>query len=532
MLILSKGQSAQFKFIFTDYDGSIYDPAGLATPVDVVVYVLRGESGGGPLIDGPYSLLNQDPEETGNRIERATSGEYTFHYTVPLSLFEYKYTVIARTVSDVQTINVSAPFQVKRSTTTLSPTSIVTPKSSIINYNPTYQQLNKANTSTILLVGHADGIQLNYPVKIDSIQHAIDLLNGDITSPLLKGVLDAYSCGARDIMICAAAPMMEYVEKYDNRLVDSTIFTFNDATPSSQNFYEKYYDRLEETYASIISLDFIDIIVPLETSIINTGGVDFITQLANYCSDFHNLTGNVQMGIIGSRSNGIKSSDITTLESNSLFTNKLTVINNITNQITSDKGRYVIPIYGELVYQHPQLKISYTSTAASAFAGMLASEQINKSLIRTRIPGAMSLYGSDLTFEEYERLEQLGINTLYRGKKTRRAVPFEVYITNEYTMANENSVFTKAAQMRLVSLVVSEIKGISLSNFDMINYDRIISETKLFLLGLKNKNIIFDFSLGIDTSEINSGKLIFEIELISSLGLKRVNFSLAAGPGA
>jgi len=531
MLVLTKGQSAQFKFIFTDYDGSIYDPAGLATPVDVVVYVLRGESAGGALIDGPYSLLNQDPEETGNRIERISAGEYTFHYTVPQSLFEYKYSVIARTSSEVQTINVASPFQVKAGTSSLSPTSVVAPKSGIINYNPTYEQLNRSNTNTILLVGHADGIELNFPVKINSIQHAIDLLNGNINSPLLRGVLDAYSCGARDIMICAAAPMIEYVDKYDNRLIETTLFSLNDATPSSQNFYERYYDRLAETYESIINLDFIDIIVPLETSIINTGDVDFIIQLADYLDNFHNTTGNVQMGIIGSRSNGIKSSDIDLLKEDYIFTDKLTQYAYGT-QIISDKGRYVIPVYGELVFQHPQLKVSYTSTAATAVAGMLASASLNKSLIRTRIPGAMSLYGADLTFSEYEQLEQLGINTLYRGKKTRRAVPFEVYLTNEYTMASPDSVFSKTAQMRLVSLVVSEVKGICLSNFDMINYDRIISDTKLFLLSLKNKNIIIDFSLGIDTSEINSGKLIFEIELISSLGLKRVNFSLAAGPGA
>ncbi len=57
MIVLSKGQTAQFKFIFTDYDGSIYDPANLSTPVDVVVYVLRGDTGSGPVIDGPFSLL-------------------------------------------------------------------------------------------------------------------------------------------------------------------------------------------------------------------------------------------------------------------------------------------------------------------------------------------------------------------------------------------------------------------------------------------------------------------------------------------
>lgn len=530
MLILSKGQTAQFKFLFIDIDGTIYDPIDSATPSDVIVYVLRGESAGGPLISGPYSYFNQDPEETGNRIERLSSGEYIFHYTVPEGLYEYKYSVVARTVNNVQTISVAAPFQVKASTSTLSPTSIVTPKSTVINYNPTYQQLNKNNTSTVLLIGHADGIQLNYPVKVNSIQHAINLLNGDINSPLLRGVLDAYSCGARDIMICASAPMIEYVEKYENRLLSTNLFTINDATPSSLNFYERYYDRLQETYDSILSLDFIDIIVPLETSIINTGDVDFTTQLASYCALFHNITNNVQMGIIGSRSNGIKSTDIDILEANEIFTNKYTTY--LYGNVSSDMGRYVVPIYGELVFQHPQIKLSYTSTAAAAFAGMLASTPLNKSIIRTRIPGAMSLYGSDLTFAEYERLEKIGINTLYRGKKTRRAVPYETYITNEYTMANPKSTLLKAAQMRLVAVVVSEIKGICLSNFDIINYDRIISETKLFLLNLKKSNVIIDFSLDVDTSEMNTGKIIFEVELLSALGLKRVNFSLAAGPGA
>lgn len=116
--------------------------------------------------------------------------------------------------------------------------------------------------------------------------------------------------------------------------------------------------------------------------------------------------------------------------------------------------------------------------------------------------------------------------------KTRRAVPFETYMTNEYTLANSNSVFSKTSQMRLVSSVVSEIKGIALSNFDIINYDRIISDTKMFLMELKNNNIIVDFSLGINTDEVSIGRLIFDIELISALGLKKVNFNLAAGPGA
>ena len=532
MLVLSKGQSAQFKFIFTDYDGSIYDPTTAATPVDISIYVLRGNSAAGPVIDGPYLYLNQDPEATGNRIERVSSGEYIFHYTVPANLFEYNYTVLARTNSAVKAITVSAEFQVKNSTTTLNPTTIVSPKSSVINYKPSYQQLNKGNTSTIMLIGHADGIELNYPVKINSVQQAVDLLQADINSPLLRGVLDAYSCGARDIMICAAAPMIEYVEKYDGRFVSTPFFNFSAATPTSQTFYEKYYDRLEQTYSDIIDLDFVDIIVPLETSILNTGNVDFVTQLANHCANFHNSTGYVQMGIIGSRSNGLKSDDINTLEENTLFTDKFTIYNPITNQITSDKGRYVIPIYGEMVFQHPQIKISYVSNAAAAFAGMASSTAVNKGLIRARVPGAMSLFGNDLTQSEFQRLENIGINTLYRGAKTRRAVPFEVYLTNEYTMANSGSTFSKLAQMRLVSLVVSEIRGIALSHFDIMAFDQIVSETRSFLESLKRNSVVNDYSFNVHVSETQRGVFIFEIELLSALGLKKIDFSLAAGPGA
>jgi hypothetical protein len=532
MLVLSKGQTAQFKFVFTDFDGTIYDPTSLATPVDITVYVVRGDNGAGPIIDGPYLYLNQDPEATGNRIEKISNGEYTFHYTIPQNLYEYNYTVLARTNSATRNINIGSVFQVKQSTNTLSPATITSPKSSVINYKPTYQQLSRNNTSTILLIGHADGVQLNYPVKINSIQQAVDLLQADLNSPLLRGVLDAYSCGARDIMICAAAPMIEYVSSYEGRFMSTTVFNRDQATPSSQTFYEKYYERLQQTYEDIIDLDFVDIVVPLETSIINTDSVDFVTQLANYCSNFHNSTGNVQIGVIGSKTNGIKAADIDILEQNPIFTNKFTVYNESTGQISSDKGRYIVPVYGEMVFQHPQIKLSYVSNAAAAVAGMISDSPVNKALIRSRIPGAMSLFGNDLTQAEYQRLEDIGVNTLYRGKKTRRAVPFEVYITNEYTMANQYSTFTKLAQMRLVSLVVSEIKGIALSHFDIMAFDQIVSETREFLQLLKRNSVINDFSFNVQISETQRGVFIFEVELLSSFGLKRIDFSLAAGPGA
>ena len=54
MLIVSRGQSVQFKFIFIS-EGNIYDPTASSTPVDLYFSVIRGEYGSGPIIDGPYS---------------------------------------------------------------------------------------------------------------------------------------------------------------------------------------------------------------------------------------------------------------------------------------------------------------------------------------------------------------------------------------------------------------------------------------------------------------------------------------------
>jgi hypothetical protein len=49
-------------------------------------------------------------------------------------------------------------------------------KSATITYKPSYDDLNQTNMQSILLIGHADGLELNNPVKINSVQNAIDLL--------------------------------------------------------------------------------------------------------------------------------------------------------------------------------------------------------------------------------------------------------------------------------------------------------------------------------------------------------------------
>ena len=530
MLLASRGQSVEFKFIFVS-EGNIYDPTNLSTPKDIYFSVVRGDYGNGPIIDGPYSYLNQEATPSSDiYIEKINSYEFVFHYVIPNNIFEGVYSVLAQTDNSLQTIAISSPFQVKGEPITLNPVIVSPQKTTVVNYKADYDQLNGGNTSTILLIGHADGIGINEPVRVRSMQSAIDLLGADLRSPLLRGVFNAYAAGARDILICAAAPMLEYVENYSDRLNSTTMFDLSSATPSSYTFYEKYYERLEATYSLIEDLDFVDIVVPLETSIIKTGEIDFVTQLANYCQTFHNNTGYVQMGVIGSRTNGVSQSDIDIIEADSVLANKLTEYSP-GGSISSDKGRFVVPVYGEAVYQHSELKTSYVSSIAASLAGMMASKRLGVGLVRIRIPGAMSLYGSDLTQQDFNRLENICINSVYRGKKTRRSVPFEVYLSNEYTLAAKNSTLSKLAQMRIIAYVVSNVKEYSYNAIGKFGYDKFVDSVRNLLIKLKSDKAILDFSFNVEISTTDRGAIICYIELLSALGLKKLSFSIATGPG-
>jgi hypothetical protein len=272
-------------------------------------------------------------------------------------------------------------------------------------------------------------------------------------------------------------------------------------------------------------------IVPLETSIMNVGSTDFVSQLAQYCNSFHNETGFVQIGIIGSRSNGVKDSDISVLESNSIFKNKFTTYDN-NNQMSSDIGRFIIPIYGEINFDHTGFPISYAGTAAASFAGTLSNTPVYNGMIRKRINSAYSLYGANLSGESLSRLDNLGINTVYRSRKANRGNPYEIYISNDYTLANKNSIFSKTPQIRLAAMVINEIKSIGYQSIGKFSNDKIISNVKLMLESILKAKAIRDYNFDAYADKYEKGVLVFDISLVSSLSLKNIKFSVSTGPGA
>ena len=551
MLVLSPGQTGNFEFIFSQ-NGSFYDPTESATPSDVIITIYRGDLGSGAVIDGPFSYLYQDATPSGNYIEKSIDntfyygdygdipGEVTasydltkfiFHYTIPENLYQGNYSVVATTYYNTTLMQYTAQFQVPQGWMNIVSTYPTGEKSLSTSFNPAFDTLEQYKTNSILLIGHADGIQINDIIRINTIQEAINLLNANFNSPLLRGVFDSYAAGARDIYICAAAPMQEYVENTNDRLTDLPVYAYQDDQPLVMNFYQRYYDRLETTYSIVKNYDFIDIIVPLETSIINTGSVDFITQLATYCQDLQNESSSVQIGVIGSRSNGITVSDIDILEANNIFTDKYTMFNP-DGQISGDMGRFVIPVYGEIILNHNFANISYVSNAAASVAGLLSQTPVNQSLIRKKIPAAFGLSGVNLTQSQLDRLDNLGINTIVKNNRSRRGNAYEIYLTNDYTLANKDSVFYKTPQIRLISMVTNEIRALGNNSISKFSSQQIVADVKQMLNYLKNNSIIRDYQMEAYSDSSIRGKVYFEINLVSTIGLRKISFSISSGQGA
>jgi hypothetical protein len=551
MLILSPGQTGNFEFIFNQ-NGNFYDPTSGATPSDVIISVYRGDFAAGATIDGPYSFLQQNVDSAGNYIEKTSNntfyyGDYgdipgenissydvtkfIFHYTIPENLFQGNYSVVATTYDGANIFQYTAQFQVPQGSMNIVGSYAGGTKELSTSYRPSFQPLEQYRTNSILLIGHSDALEINAPMRIGSIQEGIDLLKADFNSPLLRGIFDAYACGARDIYICSAAPMKEYVAITGDRLNTMPSHSYEDATPVLMNFYQKYYDRLEQTYSSLERYDNIDIIVPLEASIIGTGDVDFTTQLATHCQNFHDETGAIMLGVIGSRSDGINSGNIEIFESDINFTEKYTMYNP-DNSIAGDMGKFVIPIYGEIIINHNFLNISYTSSAAASVAGLLSETPVNQSLIRKKIPSAFGLSGVNLSQAEVDRLDALGVNTLIRNNRSRRGNSYEIYLTNDHTMANSSSVYAKAPQMRLISMIINEIRALGDNSISRFSAQKLIEDVKKMLEFLKVNNIIREYDLQAYADSLIKGKIYFDINLTSSVGLRKISFSISSGQGA
>lgn len=509
---------------------------------NIFIYLKRGFNSGGPTILGPYvfdvnAAVAATPQYTqtfadGSSLTRIIEGSYQLLLKIPSNIFPGQYTVGINTTADGASDVKEIPLTIKRGQTTPDDWSSepnyynysMVDKSVVLSERSKYREIGQFETNNILLIGHTDSIEPYGIQKISSIQEAIDILRADFNSPLLRGVFDAYSCGARDIYIMSCGYMSEYVEDISQR----NIKIFQGTAGDTFSFYEAYYDRLAACYNLVEQYEFIDIIVPLEASLINTGTVNFAKQLALVCGRIQENTGEITIGILGSRNQGISTADVTDLLSKQFNIPSKIDPNGF---ILEDYGKHIVLIYGEAVFNHKQIQRSYTSSVAAAVAGMLSSTQVNLGLSKQRIPSALSLYGVDLKANEIRALSSKGINCISRGGRSRRfAGQYDVYLSGDLTQSiSEN--FKDSSNVRLAAMLISEVQAIGNNAIGKFNYAKAGETVRSLLDYLKKLDVVRDYNMQIYGDKEIKGKLYFNIIIQSSRTLREISFNIATGRG-
>ncbi len=526
MLVVKPGTEIEIPLIYKD-GYSYVDPDEYIT-----VFLKRGYNTSGPIILGPakYSVEELSSEITIQRLvnnsmimKRESTGSYTLKVIMPSNLFDGTYTVEVTAYVNNLLVLKEINVQSKKGYTSYDKKYDVGDKFIEIGNRSQYTSIGNSTTMNTLLIGHTDAIEPYGIIKISSIQEAINILRADLNSPLLRGVFDAYSCGARDIYIMSCGYMSEYVEQVDQRNIK--IFQDSNLTPNTYSFYELYYLRLDRCYSLLKDYEFINIIVPLETSIINTGTTNFVKQLSIHCEQMQVETGEVIFGVIGSRNDGMNIDDI-----DELYEKDFDIQSDIDDSglIVSDPGKYVILVYGEAVFSHKQMQRSYVSSMAAPMAAMLSSTRLDRGLAKARIPGALSVHGVDFNAAQVKKLEEKGINTIVRGQRSRRAALYDVLLTGDYTQSISES-FKDSVNVRLVSVIISEIQSLGNVAIGKFGYDKIIRYVEEYMALLQQSRLIINYKVDSFADKYEKGILYFNINITSARTLRSISFNVATG---
>ena len=407
--------------------------------------------------------------------------------------------------------------------------------------NAIYKTLQPFQTNAVLLIGHADSstLGINEIKRVVSLQDAIDTFNGNKNCPLLRAVFDCYAAGCTDIYVMISAPMLEYVaDQTQVNQVMPHLLSSNSVTPTNLNFYQKYYERLETTYSIAKLFDFIDIVVPVGVSFIRNSGVRFVRQLADFCSKMYVDSSSMTIGVIGSRTIGINPEDISAISHPSFLANILKDENGNEANYSDidgnvlDIGRHIMLFYGEAVFSYPELAMNYTNSVSAAVAGQLSNWPVYQGMNRQILKGAYSIVGSTISSIDAIKLDNSKVNTLIKSNRSRRGVPFQVFVSNDRTLARDGSAFANIPQVRLAAMVINQAVALADSAIGKFSYD-IIKErmTAMFeLLKFSKPAIIRDYRFEMFADKKIKGKIYLEIDLISSNALKRINFNILAGP--
>ena len=413
-----------------------------------------------------------------------------------------------------------------------------------VRTSPQYRTMGFGNTSRIVLIGHADGLAINDPYQVNDMQEAINTLQADATSPLLRGLLEVYNAGARDIWLVAAAPMSEYISNVNERLdltqdayiidggyADSMYlldiqFYIDSGYPytfleNGFTFYQKYYQRLISTYLVLRDLDFAEIIVPLEASFVHTDGVDFASQLIDFCQDYNERTGMVGLGVLGTR----RPSDISIAESvQEMVTNS--------NLLSSSSfSKFVIVAAGEGAISVPQLSFTHKASIAAHVAANMATTSLDRGMAYSKLTNIVNLDGYDYTKAQLDSLAQAKINPAVRTYKAKRGAPFQTVLLTDNTLAADGSDFWSLSNVRVTAKCSNIIRSMGnawIGSTDIAGFKQAVFD---FLAYMVRSNVIKTFTLNIDRDTTEATKIIVDVSLTPFSSVRQIYFTVEVGPG-
>lgn len=479
------------------------------------------------IVLGPFSWLSGDLTKTG-------TGTFTRTITIDPALVPGVYTARweATIAGDDQVI--FEDFQVIEEPVENQDLLDPPRKYGIIRETSLGRNMGNNTTDRIFLIGHANGLSLNSPYQVRDMRDAVNIMQADANSPLLRGMLEAYNAGARDIWLVAAAPLREYVDfspvDTSERFVARTEF-------GGLNFYEKYAERLEATYEALLDYDPAEIIVPLEAPFYDTGGVDFLTPLVHHCEDAYHRTGAVRLGIIGTRMGSERSdADVTAMVNDSRLTAgfpKQHVYDedeDLGNDLSSG-GKFVMIITGEGSFKLPQMPVAHSSSLAASAAGAISHRRWDRGLTHVRLQNVIGLINTDLTEGQVQRLARAGVNSGIRTIKGRRGQQNQVVIASDNMLAEQGSDFWSLVQIRLLAKVLERVRALGNRFMGSVGFDRFKDDVESFLVILTRTGYIRDYRVTIQRDQTNRYGVLVDVTLFPYAGVREIFFTVEVGPG-
>lgn len=380
-----------------------------------------------------------------------------------------------------------------------------------------YRVLGIGDTHRVYLIGHSDHLPLNDPYQVVSMKDAVIKLGLDPADPLLRALLEAYYSGARDIWLVAAAPYDEYVEELSERSASNGDW-------GGLNFYEQYYNRLEDTYAMLVTEDLPQFVVPFDAPFYGAGEVDFVTQLANHCKDSFVTTGAVRLGIMGADITELNEGVIEAIEADTRLMNY------------DVEGKFILTVLGRAVYNIAEMVTTHQGSITTAVAGMVSQAPINRAVSFIPIPQVINLSHQTPKANWVERLSAMKVNAASMTQLGKRGRSFQTIMLTDNTLATNGSDYWSLCQLRLVMVVIDRLRIMGKRYLGTIGYIRFQEEVNTYLLELMSKNIIRDFQVEFDRVANDGGAFTETVNIALALkpyfGIRIISFTAAVGPGA